>query len=101
MPSPRGASEAGQAGSRRLSRYNLTLARTSPMRSDDLYSLPADLPVPQDDRACAHLPGKIVPPVPLRATTGEWVRLDQSTTPWSVIFAYPRTGTPDKDSPPG
>jgi len=71
------------------------------MRSDDLYSLPADLPVPQDDRACAHLPGKIVPPVPLRATTGEWVRLDQSTTPWSVIFAYPRTGTPDKDSPPG
>ena len=71
------------------------------MRSDDLYTLPADLPVPQDDRLCAHLPGKLMPPVPLRATTGEWVRLDQSTTPWTVVYAYPRTGTPDKDSPPG
>src|SRR5881396_2554338 len=71
------------------------------MRSDDLYSLPADLPVPQDDGACAHLLGQHVPPVPLQATTNTWIRLDQSSTPSTVVYAYPRTGTPDQDPPPG
>lgn len=71
------------------------------MRSDDLHTLPDNLPVPGDDGACAHLAGRLVPPLPLRATTGEWIRLDQPSTPWTVVYAYPRTGTPDKDSPPG
>lgn len=71
------------------------------MRSDDLYSLPPNLPVPEDDGACAHLPGTDVPPLLLRATNNTWVRLDQAPTPWVVVYAYPRTGVPDQDSPPG
>jgi peroxiredoxin len=71
------------------------------MRSDDLYSLPENLPAPEDDGGCAHLPGAEVPPVRLRSTTGGWVRLDRSSTPWTVVYAYPRTGVPDQDSPPG
>lgn len=70
-------------------------------RSDDLYSLPPNLPVPVDDGACDHLIGADVPPLLLRATSGEWVRLDQATTPWTVVYAYPRTGIPEQDSPPG
>jgi peroxiredoxin len=92
------------------------------MRSDDLYSLPANLPVPIDDGACDHLPGLEVPPVDLPATDGRVVRLGaagtvtggttylgagramhQSAAPtrWTVVYAYPRTGVPDKDSPAG
>jgi peroxiredoxin len=71
------------------------------MRSDDLYSLPDNLPAPQDDGACGHLVGQLMPPVPLRATTGAWIRLDQSSMPWTVVYAYPRTGVPDQDSPSG
>ena len=71
------------------------------MRADDLYSLPPNLPIPQDDGGCAHLPGTIVPRVPLRATTGDWVHLDRPVTRWTVVYAYPRTGVPDTDSPPG
>jgi peroxiredoxin len=69
------------------------------MRSDDLYTLPPNLPRPIDDGACAHLPGMTLPEVTLEATTGPPVRLDRLTTPWTVIYAYPRTGVPDKDTP--
>jgi peroxiredoxin len=71
------------------------------VRSDDLYSVPPDLPVPIDDGACEHLLGLTVPPLLLRATTGDWIRLDQPKTTWTVVYAYPRTGVPDQDSPPG
>ena len=71
------------------------------MRADDLYSLPPDLPVPIDDGVCAHLVGARIPPIPLPATTGEPIRLDQSPTRWTIVYAYPRTGVPDQDSPPG
>lgn len=71
------------------------------MRNDDLYSLPPDLPVPIDDGGCAHLPGTRVPPIALPATNGESIRLDHSGTRWTVVYAYPRTGVPDQDSPPG
>jgi peroxiredoxin len=71
------------------------------MRSDDLYTVPANLPAPVDDGGCDHLWGAAVPPVRLPATSGEWVRLDNAPTPWTVVYAYPRTGVPDRDSPPG
>ncbi len=35
------------------------------------------------------------------ATSGEQIRLDRSATPWTIVYAYPRTGVPDQDSPPG
>jgi peroxiredoxin len=69
------------------------------MRSDDLYSLPPGLPVPTDDGACRHLRGMTVPPVALPSTKGRLVRLDQIDTPWAVVYAYPRTGLPDVDTP--
>ena len=71
------------------------------MRADDLYSVPPDLPVPVDDGACDHLPGQDVPPLLLPATNGSWIRLDQSQSRWTVVYAYPRTGLPNQDSPAG
>jgi len=62
--------------------------------------LPDDLPVPEDDGAADHLIGAVVPPVALRATTGERIAvggLDGRT----VLFAYPRTGRPDEELLPG
>lgn len=71
------------------------------MRQDDLYSLPPGLPVPIDDGACDHLPGLVMPPIALPSTRGGSIRLDQPSGRWTVVYAYPRTGTPDVDSPPG
>jgi peroxiredoxin len=70
------------------------------MRSDNLYELPKDLPVPQDDGACAHLPGTKLPKVSLPSTAGKSVDLSalKGTT---VIYIYPRTGRPDEPSPAG
>jgi hypothetical protein len=69
-------------------------------RSDDLHRLPAALPVPVDDAACAHLPGSRLPDVPLLSTQGRLVDLS-SLTGTSVVYAYPRTGRPDVDPPAG
>jgi peroxiredoxin len=71
------------------------------MRTDDLMTLPADLPVPVDDGACDHLPGAAMPPIGLAATDGSVVRLDAPSDGRTVVFAYPRTGEPDRDPPGG
>ena len=71
------------------------------MRTDDLYALPPDLPVPTDDGGCDHLLGLDVPPIDLASTDGGTVRLGTASARWTVVYAYPRTGVPDKDSPPG
>jgi peroxiredoxin len=69
-------------------------------RPDDIHTLPEDLPVPEDDGAADHLLNAVVPPIALRATVGDTVRLDdiQGTT---ILFCYPRTGRPDEELPPG
>ena len=67
------------------------------MRSDDLYTLPDDLPVPNDDGAADHLAGSHLPGVTLRATDGSDVNL-RELQGRSVIFAYPRTGRPGEQS---
>lgn len=67
------------------------------MRSDDLYSRPADIPIPEDDGASAHLPGLTIPSVSLKATSGDWVDLSTRGTPWLVVYAYPRTGLPNSE----
>ena len=71
------------------------------MRSDDLYAGPEGLPVPEDDGAARHLVGAPMPAVVLPATDGSRVRLDRLGPGRTVIYAYPRTGVPDRDSPPG
>lgn len=70
------------------------------MRSDDINVLPADLPVPQDDGACAHLAGMTLPPIGLPSTAGRVVDLSRLAGPL-VIYIYPRTGRPDQDVPTG
>jgi peroxiredoxin len=62
-------------------------------------SLPDNLPIPQDDGACAHLPGVKMPPLALATTAGSTVNLS-SLPGRSVIFCYPKTGVPDKNPPP-
>jgi peroxiredoxin len=70
-------------------------------RSDDLHQLPADLPVPVDDGACDHLPGRDLPDLALPSTRGEPVRLAALGGGWAVLYFYPRTGRPDADPPAG
>lgn len=70
-------------------------------RSDNLHQLPADPPVPEDDGACDHLPGRELPDLALPSTRGTPVRLAALGDGWTVIYAYPRTGLPDADPPGG
>lgn len=63
-------------------------------RTDNLYSLPADLPVPVDDGACDHLRGSMLPSIALSATSGASVDLTKEGRPWLVVYCYPRTGRP-------
>jgi hypothetical protein len=60
----------------------------------DLFDLPKDLPVPEDDGACDHLPGKDLPGLALLSTAGRKVRLDEQAQSRTVFFFYPRTGRP-------
>ncbi|MDB5045476.1 MAG: BcpB protein [Deinococcus sp.] len=72
----------------------------------DFQLLPKDLPVPTDDGACDHFTGLRFPSVPLPATDGRWVDLS-GLAGRTVLYVYPRTGTPgvplpqDWDSIPG
>jgi len=63
------------------------------MSHGNLEDIPDDLPVPVDDGAAAHLVGAELPDLSLRCTNGR----DQSLrelTGRTVLFFYPRTGTP-------
>jgi len=71
------------------------------VRTEDLLTLPPDLPVPTDDGATDHLAGLAVPPIGLPSTDGGVVRLDDPSAPPTVVFAYPRTGRPGEDPPGG
>ena len=62
--------------------------------------LPADLPVPPDDGAAAHLEGSGLPDIALPATDGSSVRL-ATLSGRTVVYAYPRTGEPGKANPDG
>lgn len=70
------------------------------MRSDDLHSLPTNLPVPPDDGVADHLAGMPWPDVALSGTHGDRVRFAGGSGT-SVVYAYPRTGRPDQNPPLG
>jgi peroxiredoxin len=60
----------------------------------------SSIPRPADDGAAKHLVGMKVPSVPLPATNG--TTIDLSSLPGRVVvYAYPRTGIPGVDNPPG
>lgn len=69
----------------------------------DPSQLPADLPVPADDGAAAHLPGTAMPAVSLPATTGGTMRVDVVPSGFTrlVIYGYPMTGLPGVPVPDG
>jgi peroxiredoxin len=69
-------------------------------RPSNVYQLPDDLPLPEDDGACDHLPGMRLPSVQLQATDGRMVDL-ATLTGRTVVYAYPRTGRPDQPLPDG
>ncbi len=63
--------------------------------------LPSGLPVPVDDGAADHLPGRVLAPLRLRATGGGEVDLGALGVGRTVLFVYPRTGTPGEPLPTG
>ena len=64
--------------------------------SYDPYTLPADLPVPEDDGGAAHLTGLPLPDLELDSSQGT-----VNVRDLDVIYVYPRTGRPGVPSLPG
>lgn len=70
--------------------------------STDLYTLPVDLPVPEDDGAAADLLDAAVPSVVLPATAGGQVDLAAAAGDGClVVYVYPQTGVPGRPIPAG
>lgn len=69
----------------------------------DPNTLPPGLPAPEDDGAADHLPGMVMPPLALPATSGGTFRVDQVPEGFDrlIIYAYPLTGRPGLDPPAG
>jgi peroxiredoxin len=68
--------------------------------SRDLHDLPADLPVPKDDGAAAHLTGMAVPELTLPTTVNGSLGL-AAAGDLLVAYVYPRTGKPGEPLPEG
>ena len=64
--------------------------------SHDVYSLPPDLPVPEDDGAADHLLGRELPDLRLASSQGE-----VNVRDFEVIYVYPRSGRPGVPLVPG
>jgi peroxiredoxin len=69
--------------------------------SADYTSLPADLPIPEDDGAADHLPGLAVPSLDLPSSGGGTANLAKLAASRLVAYVYPRAGTPGEPSPAG
>jgi peroxiredoxin len=64
--------------------------------SVDVYSLPPDLPVPEDDGAADHLVGMEVPDLVLDSSAGP-----VNVRDFRVVYVYPRSGRPGVPLLPG
>ena len=64
--------------------------------SHDVYSLPADLPVPEDDGGADHLTGLELPDLVLESSMGL-----VNVRDFDVIYVYPRSGKPGVPLLPG
>jgi peroxiredoxin len=71
------------------------------MDAPDLLRLPDGLPVPADDGAAGHLPGRAMPTLSLPATDGRLVALNALGGGRTVTYVYPMTGRPGVELPPG
>ena len=59
----------------------------------DPYTLPPDLPVPEDDGGADHLPGVAIPPLVLPSSQGP-IDLAELAAERAVLYIYPRAGVP-------
>ena len=64
--------------------------------SHDVYSLPPNLPVPEDDGAADHLVGMELPDLVLDSSQGP-----VNVRNFTVIYVYPRSGRPGRPLLPG
>jgi peroxiredoxin len=64
--------------------------------TDDVYTLPPNLPVPEDDGAADHLVGLELPKLLLESSLG-----NVNVHDFGVLYVYPRTGRPGLPLPPG
>jgi peroxiredoxin len=70
------------------------------MNEGPFTQLPANLPVPVDDGACAHMPGRLLPDLFLPSTSGQHINLRQRPG-LIVLYSYPMTGRPGNPLPMG
>jgi peroxiredoxin len=66
--------------------------------SHDVYSLPPDLPVPEDDGAADHLLGQMLPQLTLDSSQG-LVSMRELSRELLVLYLYPRAGRPGRPTP--
>lgn len=64
--------------------------------TDDDFSLPDNLPEPEDDGAANHLEGSDLPSISLPVTDGSDINLSELSGR-TVVYCYPKTGHPDRD----
>jgi len=64
--------------------------------SHDVYTLPPNLPVPEDDGAADHLLGLELPDLALDSSLGP-----VNVRDFTVVYVYPRSGRPDAPLLPG
>lgn len=83
--------------------FDLTTSPESPEETTmtDYTSLPAGLPVPENDGAADHLPGLRVPDLQLTASDGSVVDLGALGSGRTVVYLYPLSGRPGVDLPEG
>ncbi len=86
------ATAYGEGWKRHLERLHDAL---EPGTGHDPYTLPAGLPVPEDDGGADHLPGSVVPAVALESSQGP-VDLAELCAERGVLYVYPRTGRPGR-----
>lgn len=88
---------------RLVARLDESASRTFPKERimPDYTTLPAGLPVPEDDGAAAHLAGATLPALAFPATDGREVDLAALGHGRTVIYLYPLTGRPGVDLPDG
>ena len=70
------------------------------MSATDPYTLPPDLPVPEDDGGADHLPGLQIPALTLPSSRGP-VDLTEWARERLVLYVYPKAGRPSREMPPG
>jgi peroxiredoxin len=68
--------------------------------TEDVYTLPPGLPVPEDDGAADHLLGAMLPQLTLESTHGP-LSLRALSMGLLVLYVYPRAGRPGVPSLPG